>query len=221
MGDVIWSSSGWAISVPERPVTPTHLTLVAAAGVQLTGLPAVYDRARAALQLVAGCDGFTLSFGHHWTPEPNSIGEAAEPAAGQIFNLYGRSTGELIKPLRILAMPGGERPSALDPAERSAWIAQLRRAFPIAAPEAEEAGQSSPTCACCHPAPGQSRWHRAGASVLAYREPAIVEAGRLVVPTRHVRSIADLTAAEIESIGVALDETLTQLNKAHGSTGLS
>ncbi|GAB2642602.1 hypothetical protein GCM10009743_17210 [Kribbella swartbergensis] len=204
----LWANEGWAVSIPERRLTPGHLTITSRRPNQpldqaaAEGLLEAYRRTRAGLWDVGNYRGFAVSFAVGWRPDEDGVGEP-DPVDGFAIHVFGRRRGDSVSPVRVMAVPRPQRTYAV-PADRTE-VAGFRSALASAA-EIAVPGPKEEACDGCT-AEAQELWLAGDVRVIRPRR-TIIESQVIVLPVRHVVSAGDLTPVELVSIGSRLREVL-------------
>lgn len=140
------------------------------------------------------------------------------PVASAI-HVFGRHLDESHRPARQMSVPTGQRQRVgWDPAVVDQLTAELRhptQEFSVPALDDADCDGCADTVVR-----DQERWRHDQVRVIRphYR---VIDAQVMLLPLRHVVSLADLTGSEIASMVGRLDETLDQFTQSAGSSGLS
>ncbi|GAB3765282.1 hypothetical protein GCM10028864_60140 [Microlunatus parietis] len=217
----------WRIVVPTVRVVESHLVLVRSVGRvdslnerEAADLIDAYRAATSVLHRIFGSSGFMISFSVLWQPDSEGIGEPDPvPGAGCAIHVFGRRPGELISPVRAMALPRRVRlPARPDPE----LVERLRHELSL---PPEPLTIEAPEGNLCDGCTGsvltdQERWRSRDVRVIRPRR-VLIDPHVLVLPLRHVVSLRDLEPSEVVSLSARLIESLAQFRLGSGSTGLS
>ena len=221
---VCWRNDRWLVGRPDPAETAAHLAIIDAdpdQPIDATAarlLLAAYHRARSALWATRDSRGFQLSFSINWTPDAAGVGEP-HPVGGRtrVIHVFGRSPTESTSPTRVMAQPRHERHRPAPEHDGAELALALTRTSDVRV----DAPVDRDCDGCARDVlTTQERWREDGVRVIRPHAP-IVDAQAIVLPVRHVVSVADLTADEIVSMAARLTELLHQFSLTSASTGLS
>lgn len=174
------------------------------------------------LHQVLGCDGFSVSTSLGWTPDHRGIGEPDPIDADVAVHVFGRHPDESVRPVRAMSVPRSERSYVPISRRRKDLIHLYRAALQTELEPLAVVRPNQLVCDGCAPEvlTNQERCRSEGVRVIR-PHLGLIDPHVLILPLRHVSSLRDLNADEVQSMSARLAEASDQFRHSNGSTGLS